>query len=1150
MTAEQELSYYRSIVNTGKFYIIRTDPEGNYTYANDIYIRDFYPEHKESIIGLNRLLILSPEDHHKIKRIMHECLSQPGKSFSIRLRKIAANNNSVINDWEFIATVNATGMPTEIQCIGYNLSAEEEQRSLIAEQRKEIERLYSTLDLVPVSVILTNPNAQIIYVNKSFENDTGYTAEEVIGKNPKMLGSGVTPREEYNRMWKLLNEKKIFQGQFINRKKSGELLFHQMTVAPIISSGELLGYVSSQHDITALIQRSNQYEHLLKLYENTCDISSVGGWELDLVKGQIHLTDIARDIYEVEESYILDVDNAGLFYKGEINQKKIHSCFEEAINNGQSFDDIFEFVTTKGKEKFVRVTGRSEFINGVCNKLYGSIIDVTEQHAAERKLNRVLAEVQCLVDNNPFAVFSVDRDGYFQTANEQTGILAAISADKLIGKHFNEFIQQKDSTRVQKSFIQNLQGIRTVDEFHTLDVNGNEHILKISGIPIIISGVVEGVYSIAEDITEKVKAEQELRKTQQIISAYFNSTGDGIIIADKDYSIVAFNAKANNNTEAVLGKSLFAGAKLIDYTVASTIGDFLVDYDRAIAGEMRTVEFSLGEGENKSWWRILYIPVEAPESNNRLVAFVAQNTTDIIKAEYEIRNKEQILDAYFNSTADSIIITDHQSNIVAFNKVAATESLIMLNLPLKIGRSINNYSELINNPEHNKNMVTALKGSTVTFERNIAFKEQSSWKHISYIPIANRITSEGNYFIAYVVSDITNRKKLELSLREYTKTLERVTTLSPIIVSVTDVKTGNTIYSGASLLEKLGYPHDEISYLDTVTIEERNKRLIPYDADTLKVHLEQSEQLVDGDDEKVLFRAKNFWGGLEWVELRTAVFSRDESQKATQFVHAFNIVTEQVNLTIKLKELMDRLEERVMERTNDLLMILDNKNSLIELLSHDVRNKLGGIYLQGELLELHSPKMLPDKINLVGKSIKSLTTNITQLLDDVIETRRLDEGVFSLHKIFIDAKDIIVMAISGVHAHAANKEVEIILEECSGIVETDPNLSKELMENFLSNAIKFSPKSSRIWVGSKISENDVILYVRDEGPGIRQEEMSRLFVRFGKLSARPTNGENSTGLGLAITKQLAKMLGGHVWCVSEEGKGSTFFVTLPKSAHG
>lgn len=1147
MTAEEELSYYKSIVNTGKFYIIRTDPEGNYTYANDAYIREFYSEYPESIIGLNRLHIISSEDHIKLRHIVQECLRNPGKSFSIRLRRIVGHTNSIINDWEFVATTNSSGIPTEIQCIGYNVSVDEARTEIITEQRKEIERLYSTLDLVPVSVILTNPEAQIIYVNKAFENDTGYSTSEVLGKNPKMLGSGETPREEYNRMWKSLFDKKVFRGQFINRKKSGERLYHQMTVAPIMSSGELLGYVSSQHDITNLVQRTKEYEHLLKLYENTCRTSDVGGWELDLLNGQIHLTDIAREIYEVEDSFYLDANNAGLFYKGEVNQQKIHVCFEEAINTGKSFDDVFEFVTGKGRERYVRVTGKTEFADGICNKLYGSIIDITVKHISERKLSRALEEVRCLVDYNPFAVFSVDKQGYFQSANEQTGVLAGIGSDKLIGKHFNEFIQEKDLSKVQKSFAQNLQGIRTVDEFHTLDVNGKEHILKVSGIPIIISGAVEGVFSIAEDITDKVKAEQELRKTQRIISAYFNSTGDGIIIADKDYSIVAFNAKANNNTEAVLGKSLLVGGKLIDYTVASTIGDFLVDYDRAVNGEMRTVEFSLGEGENKSWWRILYIPVEDIERNNRLVAFVAQNTTDIIKAEYEIRNKEQILDAYFNSTVDSIIITDHQSNIVAFNKVASTESLIMLNQPLRIGRNMNNYEEMIHNPDHSKSMATALKGNMVSYERNVVFKDYNGWKHISYIPIANRITNEGNYFIAYVVSDITKRKKLELSLHEYTKTLERVTTLSPIIVTVTDVKTGNIIYSGASLLEKLGYPSDDISYLDTLTIEERNKRLIPYDAETLKQHLEQSEFLADGNDEKVLFRAKNYRGGFEWVELRTAVFNRNESSKAIQFIHAFNIVTEQVNLTIKLKELSDRLEERVMERTNDLLMILDNKNSLIELLSHDVRNKLGGIYLQGELLELHSPKMLPDKINLVGKSIKSLTSNITQLLDDVIETRRLDEGVFSLHKISIEAKDIIIMAMSGVHAHAANKEMEVILEESVGIVETDPNLSKELIENFMSNAIKFSPKSSRIWVGSKISDHEVILYVRDEGPGIRQEEMSKLFVRFGKLSARPTNGENSTGLGLAITKQLAKMLGGHVWCESEEGKGSTFFVALPGS---
>jgi two-component system sensor histidine kinase/response regulator len=94
--------------------------------------------------------------------------------------------------------------------------------------------LYSALDLVPVSVIVTDQDTNITYINKAFTEDTGYSAEEVLGKNPRILSSGLTLPIEYSRMWKALSHGETFTGCFINRKKSGENLIHEINIAPII----------------------------------------------------------------------------------------------------------------------------------------------------------------------------------------------------------------------------------------------------------------------------------------------------------------------------------------------------------------------------------------------------------------------------------------------------------------------------------------------------------------------------------------------------------------------------------------------------------------------------------------------------------------------------------------------------------------------------------------------------------------------------------------------------------------------------------------------------------------------------------------------------------------------------------------------------
>ena len=99
-----------------------------------------------------------------------------------------------------------------------------------------------------------------------------------------------------------------------------------------------------------------------------------------------------------------------------------------------------------------------------------------------------------------------------------------------------------------------------------------------------------------------------------------------------------------------------------------------------------------------------------------------------------------------------------------------------------------------------------------------------------------------------------------------------------------------------------------------------------------------------------------------------------------------------------------------------------------------------------------------------------------------------------------------------------------------------------IIYNLISNAIKFSGRDSKIYVTLKRNESKIRFEVKDEGPGISKEDKPKLFQKFQKLEARPTDGENSTGLGLSIVKKYVEAMGGLVWCESEQGHGSTFTV--------
>lgn len=105
----------------------------------------------------------------------------------------------------------------------------------------------------------------------------------------------------------------------------------------------------------------------------------------------------------------------------------------------------------------------------------------------------------------------------------------------------------------------------------------------------------------------------------------------------------------------------------------------------------------------------------------------------------------------------------------------------------------------------------------------------------------------------------------------------------------------------------------------------------------------------------------------------------------------------------------------------------------------------------------------------------------------------------------------------------------------------------EIVENLVSNAIKFSEWNKNVIVSVATCEVNVRLQIQDEGPGLTDDDKQKIFQKFQRLSARPTAGEYSTGLGLSIVKKYTELMSGRVWYESTEGSGTSFFLEFPKA---
>jgi signal transduction histidine kinase len=169
-----------------------------------------------------------------------------------------------------------------------------------------------------------------------------------------------------------------------------------------------------------------------------------------------------------------------------------------------------------------------------------------------------------------------------------------------------------------------------------------------------------------------------------------------------------------------------------------------------------------------------------------------------------------------------------------------------------------------------------------------------------------------------------------------------------------------------------------------------------------------------------------------------------------------------------------------------------------------------------------------------------------QLIKDLLDANAIEQGKFTSNIMPCDLRAIAAECAANNQIHASRKEIAICTEE--GEIfwgRADRNAAMQILDNLISNAVKFSPHKSTVSVSVSVANGFVGIHVKDQGPGLSGEDQKKLFGKFTRLSAQPTGGESSTGLGLSIVKKLAEAMSGTVLCSSVLGEGATFTLRLP-----
>jgi two-component system sensor histidine kinase/response regulator len=249
-------------------------------------------------------------------------------------------------------------------------------------------------------------------------------------------------------------------------------------------------------------------------------------------------------------------------------------------------------------------------------------------------------------------------------------------------------------------------------------------------------------------------------------------------------------------------------------------------------------------------------------------------------------------------------------------------------------------------------------------------------------------------------------------------------------------------------------------------------------------------------------------------------------------------------------ELLSRIRTHLMLKTtrDHLKQLAREKEELLGMISHYLQNNLAGMNMSARLLLDHTYSKGDSKLRLMAENIWNSSNQMRLFIKALLANAAADRG-FKINLESIDVSTAVLRCMRQYEDAARDKDIAlhgVPLKE-SAFIYADPVALDQVCDNLISNAVKFSPPKKRISVTLQRSESYVECLFQDEGPGFTEADKARMFQRYARLTARPTGGEPSTGLGLSIAKKLVQAMNGELICQSTPGQGATFILRLPLS---
>jgi PAS domain S-box-containing protein len=854
----------------------------------------------------------------------------------------------------------------------------------------------------------------------------------------------------------------------------------------------------------------------------------------ELMKYVIEHTQSSIAVHDTEMNYIYVSDR---YYK----DLKLTNRNIIGRNHYEIFPDLPQYLrdvhqrSLKGEvisgtnDMFVHSDGQVDWANWQSRPWYkadgsiGGIIIyievITDRVKAENELKTSEENYRYLFENNPHPMWIYDLSNFKFLAVNNTAIQKyGYSKDEFLSMTLYDIRPEYEWNKLKDSLTDELDEIQKSGPWKHKLKTGKIILVNIISHRIDFQGI-EARLVIADDVTEKIKAEQSLIESEKKLRTFLDTSIEGICAADKNDIITFVNPRfaklLEYNPDDLLNKNfqdLISPEDLSNYSSQQKLRE---------KGYSEIFELKLKTKFGKKLWFLISASPLFDESGNFAGSFgMFTDITEMKFAEEKIKESERRFRSIWENSFDAMRLTDKNGIIVDVNNAFCN----LFDTPKDeiIGEQFYKlYSE------HNEN--NALKNYKESFASgNIKpifeaklklWQNEEKWVSISTSFISDE---NGNKLLLSIFRDITEHKLAEEEIRILYRGIEH----SPASVVITD-QNGFIQYVNPKFCEVTGYSLNEL-------IGEKPS-IISSGLTAPEVYQELWYNITNGRVWKGEFLNKKKNGDLFWESALISPILDDKGQ-ICNYIGIKEDITDKKKLYEELIIAKEKAEE-----SNRL------KSSFLANMSHELRTPLIGILGYSEILmEDAKDDLITEKASIIFKSGRRLLETLNFILDySKLESEKI-EVKFESIEVINAIKEIVNLH----RPTAIKKNLELIFDTSvkEFYFKTDLKLFNSILNNLINNAIKFTTKGNvKISFDFTSIENKkyICIIVEDTGIGISKEKQTIIWEPFRQLSEGKARSFEGTGLGLTLVKKYVELLNGFIELESEPSVGSKFSIILP-----